>query len=70
MMAAVLTFEQKELVKGKLYANISYFNPIQDANDNWVIFEEEFNTKVEEFSWIKNCPKIEFIQKEIDFNLL
>jgi hypothetical protein len=33
----LLTELQKDELIGQLYAPDSYFNPIQDINDNWVI---------------------------------
>ena len=37
----LLTELQKDELVGQLYAPDSYFNPIQDVNDNWVISVEE-----------------------------
>jgi hypothetical protein len=55
MNIAYLTIEQKDQLVGEQYANDSYFNPILDANDKWVISEEEINFCTNDnFSWIKN----------------
>jgi hypothetical protein len=55
MNVAILTIEQKDQLVGEQYANDSYFNPILDANDKWVISEEEINFCTNDnFSWIKN----------------
>ena len=37
----LLTQEQKDLIVGKEYTTDSYFNPLQDLNDNWIISVEE-----------------------------
>jgi hypothetical protein len=43
MNVAILTTAQKDLLIGELYTTDSYFNPIQDADNNYVISEEEIN---------------------------
>jgi hypothetical protein len=43
MNIAYLTIEQKDQLIGQQYANDSYFNPILDADNNYVISEEEIN---------------------------
>jgi predicted DNA-binding transcriptional regulator len=42
----LLTELQKDELVGQLYAPDSYFNPIQDINDNWVISVEEMEQTV------------------------
>ena len=37
----LLTVEQKDELVGQMYAPDSFFNPIQDNADNWVISIEE-----------------------------
>lgn len=61
----VLTIEQKDSLIGQLYTDDSYFNPIQDADDNWVISVEEmkFCTN-EQFAWVAELPIIEYRPKE------
>ena len=58
---ALLTQGEKDLITGQLYAPDSYFNPIQDADGNWIIStqEQEFCT-VEEFLWVKDLPLIPY----------
>jgi hypothetical protein len=42
----------------------SYFNPIQDADDNWVISVEEISQcENEECMWVKELPLIPYIPK-------
>lgn len=41
-MIAIITAEQKNILIGKTYDGFSYFNPIQDVNNNWVISEIEY----------------------------
>jgi hypothetical protein len=61
----LLTIEQKDSLVGQLYAPDSYFNPIQDANDNWVISIEEIeNNENPAFDWLLNLEMIIFVPKE------
>jgi hypothetical protein len=61
----LLTLEQKDQLVGQLYAPYSYYNPIQDFNDNWIISIEEIEqTIASEFIWLKNVPLIPYTQKE------
>lgn len=41
-MIAIITENQKNILIGKKFETDSYFNPIQDLNDNWVISEQEY----------------------------
>lgn len=61
----LLTDLQKDDLVGQWYAPDSYFNPIQDFNDDWVISTEEINQCINpDFLWVKNLPLIEYIPKE------
>lgn len=63
----LLTEEQKMLLKNKEFVRDNVFNPIQDANDNWVISDEEVNLcENEAFLWVKDLPQIEYKTKNID----
>ena len=60
----LLTVEQKDELVGQMYAPDSYFNPIQDANDNWVISVEEMAYCTnEEFMWVKDLELIPYEPK-------
>jgi hypothetical protein len=64
MKVGLLTLEQKNEIAGQLYAEDSYFNPIQDVNDNWVISTQEMEQcVVEEFMWVKDLPLIDYEPK-------
>ena len=57
----LLTEVQKNELVGQWYASDSYFNPIQDINDNWVISVEEMNQNVNtSFDWVKQLPLIPY----------
>ena len=61
----LLTIEQKDELVGQIYDYDCYFNPIQDANDNWIISIEEINQcQITSFLWVKDLPLIEYIKKE------
>lgn len=56
-----LTTQQKDLLIGQMFADSSYFNPIQDINDNWFISEiEQQQSSVE---WLKALNTSTFIPK-------
>lgn len=62
----LLTLEQKDLIIGQQYTMDSYFNPIQDLNDNWVISIEEMEYCTnEEFLWVKDLTLIEYVPKPV-----
>lgn len=68
ILVGFLTEYQRNELVGQLYDEDSYFNPIQDFNDNWIISQEEmdFCTNIE-FFWVKELPLIEYIPKEQPF---
>ncbi len=60
----LLTEDQKDSLVGVYYAPDSIYNPIQDADDNWVISVEEMqDTTNEETLWVKELPLIEYVPK-------
>ena len=60
----LLTELQKDELVGQLYAPDSYFNPIQDAQDNWVISIEEMEQCVNsDFLWVKDLDLIPYEPK-------
>lgn len=61
----LLTETQKDELVGQMYAPDSYFNPIQDNADNWVISIEEMEYCVNpEFLWVKDLDLIVYVPKE------
>lgn len=61
MIVALLTTNQKDQLQGQQYTEDSYFNPIQDANNKWVISVEEIDSCTnEEFAWIKDLQLITY----------
>lgn len=66
---ALLTEEQKELLVGQLFAEDSYFNPVQDKNENWVVSTEEQKfCSNPDFLWVKDLPLIEYVAPDVDLN--
>jgi hypothetical protein len=60
----LLTETQKNELVGQLYDEDSYFNPITDLDDNWIISVEEMEFCVNpEFQWVKTLPLIEYKPK-------
>jgi hypothetical protein len=73
MNVGLLTEYQKEQINNQELHNGWYFNPVQDANDNWVISTEEMESNENlNFMWVKDLPLIEWVEPIIDtdiFNL-
>jgi predicted DNA-binding transcriptional regulator len=66
LYVGLLTELQKDELVGQLYAPYSYYNPIQDIDNNWVISVEEIEqTIAPEFMWLKDVPLIPYTPKEI-----
>ena len=64
IQVGLLTETQKDSLIGQLYDEDSYFNPIQDINDNWIISVEEMDFCVNpEFQWVKDLPLIPYKPK-------
>ena len=61
IQVAILTEEQKNQLVGQQYAPDSYFNPIQDKDNNWIISIEE--TQATNIQWVKELALIEFKPK-------
>ena len=60
-LVGLLTIEQKDQLVGQWYAPDSFFNPIQDINDNWIISTEEIiYCTNEEFMWVKDLDLITY----------
>jgi hypothetical protein len=64
IQVGLLTLSQKEELTGQLYDSDSYFNPIQDINDNWIISVEEIEQNENQLlSWVKDLPLIPYEPK-------
>jgi hypothetical protein len=64
IQVGLLTEVQKDELLGQLYDEDSYFNPIQDLNDNWIISVEEIDQCVNpNFMWVKELPLIPYEPK-------
>lgn len=60
----LLTEAQKDSLIGQLYDEDSFFNPILDLYDQYIISIEEMDFCVNpEFMWVKNLPLIEYVPK-------
>jgi hypothetical protein len=67
MEVILLTETQKQEIEGKKFAIDSYFNPIQDADNNWIIsVEEQDQCTHPDFQWVKHCTRIEYKPKPIE----
>ncbi len=60
----LLTETDKDLIVGQWYMDDSYFNPIQDNDDNWVISVEEISQCINpDFMWVVDLPLIPYVPK-------
>lgn len=60
----LLTEQQKDLLVGQMYDEDSFFNPILDLYDQYIISVEEMEFCVNpEFMWIKDLPLIPYEPK-------
>jgi hypothetical protein len=61
----ILNQEQKELLTDRKYDEHSYYNPVLDDNDNWIISEVEVNNTINsDFSWVKEIIIVDLKTKE------
>ena len=68
IQVAELTITQKDELVGQLYTTDSYFNPIQDCNDIWIISTEEIEfCDNPQFQWVKTLSLIDFCPKPSPF---
>ena len=65
IQVAILTETQKEQIIGQQYAPDSYFNPVQDEDNNWVISIEE--VQITDIQWVKELPLIEYKPRTINY---
>lgn len=61
-----LTPEQADQLRGVEYVKDMTFNPIEDANGNWIISQEEVSATT--IDWVKELPAVEYVPKQIDLN--
>jgi hypothetical protein len=64
MEVYLLTTEQKKSLIGQHYKEDCLFNPIQDADNNWIITSQEVkNCTNNTFLWVELLPTIQYKQK-------
>ena len=64
IQVGLLTEIQKDELIGQVYAPDSYFNPIQDIDNNWIISTQEMEQCVNpDCLWVKDLPLIEYKPK-------
>jgi len=64
IQVGLLTESQKDSLIGQLYDEDSFFNPITDLDENWIISVEEMEFCVNpEFQWVKDLPLIDYKPK-------
>ncbi len=64
MKVGLLTEAQKNQLVGQLWEADSYFEPVEDCNNNWIISLEEMNGNTNpNFTWVATLPQIDFCRK-------
>jgi hypothetical protein len=62
MIVGLLTIEQKDQLVGVELQHDWYFNPVQDADNNWIITTVEMDNNTNpDVMWVKDLPLIEWI---------
>jgi len=63
MIGYKLTQQQRDLLVNKEFANDQKFNPVQDINGDWFIFQGEVNGHIEhhEYDWVTSLPTAEYV---------
>lgn len=60
----LLTVAEKDQLVGQWYAPDSFFNPIQDNSNNWIISLEEMNGCINpDLMWVKDLDVIPYVPK-------
>ena len=69
-----LTIEQKNLLIGNKWDNVTLFNPLEDVNGNWFISNEEVNgctllqaQTIGCDAWLLTLPEIDYNPIVTDF---
>jgi len=61
MKVGLLTQAQKDLLVGTEYEPSTYYNPIQDCNNDWVISTQEMEqTTNVDYLWVKSLSLIDY----------
>jgi hypothetical protein len=67
MQVGLLTIKQKNEIEGKEFAPDSYFNVIQDLNNNWVISIQEMEqATIPPYDWVHELPLIDYQPKVVN----
>ncbi len=69
MEARQLTIEQKENIQGVFFDEVTFFNCIQDINNNWFIFlssTDISNLQNSQWQWVVDIPVSTFEPKPVN----
>jgi hypothetical protein len=71
MLGYKLTIEQRNQLVGQQFDLYQFFNPVQDIEDVYFIFEGEVENCVnEEFMWVKDLPQAEYVPPIVEQPLI
>lgn len=69
MQARQLTISQKDQIQGVFFDEVTFFDCVQDINDNWFIFlssTDISNLQNSQWQWVVDLPFSTFIPKPIN----
>ena len=69
MEARKLTIQQKEDIQGVFFDKVTFFNCVQDINDNWFIFlssTDISNLEGSQWQWVVDIPVSHFEPKPVN----
>ena len=56
---------QVNAIRNQKFSENTYFNPVQDINGDWFIFEEEMEAAVKNNGWAKQ-PLVEYVPPVVE----
>jgi len=68
MEARELTIEQKDQIQGVFFDEVTFFNCIQDVNNNWFVFlssTDISNLQNSEWQWVVDLPLSPFTPQPV-----
>ena len=70
MIGYKLTIEQKEAIQGVFFTNDTFFNCVQDINNEWFLFlSEDDISNIGEYAYLLDIPLTEY-QPKIQENII
>lgn len=66
MMGTKLTIEQKNDIQGKFFNETTFFNCVQDINDEWyVLLSEDDMQNIGDYAYLLDLPLSEYVPNPV-----